>query len=389
MKIKAGIAACLAVAAMAPASAQIVVSANDGKQLRPGEGPEKRTPDSISVIDLGHYPPQVVATLAAPASMIGPPEAVAVAHGGGFALVSAAQRLTGEGKIELDDSVSVLDLADPKNPRITQTVHAGPGASGVAINRAGTLALVASTGDDAISIFTIAGKTLTPAGRLQLPAKSRPTDVTFTPDGKSAVVVAQGAGKLLRLAVKGSAVTLAGDLATPGIQPYGAVVGRDGRFVYNTNLGGRVRPADAPPPAAGAARIGTVAATDLKTGAVTSVDVGVIPEHVALSADGRYAVVVVANGSASPPTAPGYNSYGLLQVWRVVGAKLTKVAEAHSGAWCQGAMFSDDSRTVLLQCGLGKTIEVYRFDGKTLKQDQAATLTFDARPGSIASALSR
>ncbi len=36
-----------------------------------------------------------------------------------------------------------------------------------------------------------------------------------------------------------------------------------------------------------------------------------------------------------------------------------------------------------------KDIEVFRFNGKTLTQDASATLTFDARPGSIASATSR
>lgn len=385
------IAAALLLAGSGAAHAQIVVSANDGKQLRPGQAASTRTPDSISIIDLRSYPPKTVGTVRAPASMIGPPAAVAVARSGLFALVTAAQRLNAAGaEIELNDTVSVVDLASPKSPTVIQTLQAGPGASGVSINRAGTLALVASTGDDTISIYTIAGKRLTPAGKLQLPAKSRPTDVVIAPDGKSGLVVAQSSGKLLKLSINGSSVALAGGEITPGLQPYGAVYSPDGRFAYNTNLGGRpLAPGASPPERGSGPRIGTVSAVDLATGAVTSVDAGATPEHVALSADGRYLAAVIANGSAAAPEAPGYHPYGLLQVYRVNGATLTKVAEAHSGAWCQGAIFSDDGRTVLLQCGMLKTIEVYRFDGKTLTQDAAATLTFDGRPGSIASAKSR
>ncbi len=391
--MKAGlslIAATFVLAGAVSAQAQIVVSANDGKQLRPGEAPSTRTADSISVIDMRSYPPKTLATIQAPASMIGPPAAVAVARKGGFAIVTAAQRLSGAGEIELNDTLSVVDLANPKAPAILQTLQAGPGASGVTINRAGTLALVASTGDDTISIYSISGKRLTPAGKLQLPAKSRPTDVVFAPDGRSALVVAQSTGKLLRVSVKGATVALTGDSVTPGVQPYGASYSPDGRYAYNTNLGGRPLPEGAAPPARGSGpRIGTVSAVDLKTGAVESVDVGQTPEHLVLSRDGRYMAVVVANGSAAQPSAAGYHPYGLLQVYSVSGTRMTRVAEAHSGAWCQGAIFSDDGKTVLLQCGMTKDIEVFRFNGKTLTQDASATLTFDARPGSIASATSR
>jgi len=378
------LAAALLLVGAGAAHAQIAVSANDGKQLRPGEGPETRTPDSVSVLDLRAYPPKTLATIQMPASMIGPPAAVAVARSGRFALVSAAQRLNAAGEIELNETVSLVDLSKPATPRLLQSAKAGPGASGVAINRAGTLALVASTGDDTISVFHIAAGKLVPAGKVQLPAKSRPTDVAFAPDGKSALVVAQAAGKLVGLSVNGSNVALSGREYQPGVQPYGVVFSPDGKFAYNTNLGGR-----APATPGTGPRIGTISSVDLATGAVVSVDVGQTPEHVALSKDGAYIAAVVANGSAAATDAPGYHPYGLLQIYRVQGGNMTPVAEAHSGAWCQGAVFSDDGRTVLLQCGMTKAIEVYRFDGKTLVQDKAATLTFAARPGSIATASSR
>jgi DNA-binding beta-propeller fold protein YncE len=377
-----------AVATLIPisASAQIAVSANDGKQLRPGEAATTRTPDTVATIDLRSYPPKAIGAVQVPASMIGPPTSVAVARDGGFALVTASQRLNAAGELELNDTLSVIDLRDPKAPRLLQTIQAGPGASGVTINRAGTLALVASTGDDSISIFSIAGKHLTAEGKVQLPAKSRPTDVDFAPSGKAALAVAQNAGQLIGLSVAGKAVTIDGSVNV-GVQPYGVAYSPDGRFAYNTNLGGRVQPAGAPKTTG--PRIGTITAVDLKTKAVTTIDVGLTPEHLTLSPDGKYMAAVIANGSAATPGSPGYSEFGLLKLFKVDGMSLTPIAEAHSGGWCQGAIFSSDARRVLLQCGMPRDIEVYRFDGKSLVRDEAATLKFDSRPGAIASATSR
>jgi hypothetical protein len=371
----------------ASASAQIAVSANDGKQLRPGEAATTRTPDTVAVLDLRGHAPKAIGMVQAPASMIGPPTSVAIARDGSFALVTAAQRLNAAGELELNDTLSVIDLSNPKAPKLLQTIEAGPGASGVTINRAGTLALVASTGDDMISVFSISGKHLTAAGKVQLPAKSRPTDVDFAPSGKTAIAVAQGSGQLVGLSISGNAVTIDGTAIRTGMQPYGVAYSPDGRFAYNTNLGGRVQPADAPKTPG--PRIGTVTAVDLKTQAVTSIDVGLTPEHLTLSADGKYMAVVIANGSAAAPGSPGYSAFGLLKLYAVNGTTITPITEAHSGGWCQGAIFSGDAKTVLLQCAMPRDIEVYRFNGKTLTRDEAATLKFDSRPGAIATATSR
>lgn len=371
-----------------PAVAQIAVSANDGKQLRPGEHASTRTADSVSIIDLGQPQPRVIATVKVPTSMIGPPTSVAVARNGQFALITAAQELEG-GMVVKGDRLSVIDLSRPSAPQVIQTLHSASGATGVAINRAGTLALVAGTGDDAISVYTIAGKRLTFTGKVRLDYQSRPTDVTFSPDGKSAYAVGQSSGTISKLSIDGKRVTRTATVITPGISPYGLTISRDGRYAFNTNLGGAVKPAGTPRPSDGQT-IGSVAVVDLQTNTVVNnVDVGVIPEHVALSPDGKYLAVVVANGSAAPASAPGYNAYGLMKIYRVEGSTLTPAGEAQTGAWCQGAVWNDDNSRVLLQCALTKAIEIYRYDGKQLVQDKAAMLTFDGRPGAISTSTDR
>ena len=62
------------------ASAGLMLSANDGKQIVKGD-PTPRTPDSVDVLDMGHYPPRVIGSVHVPAAMIGSPNAVAVGPG--------------------------------------------------------------------------------------------------------------------------------------------------------------------------------------------------------------------------------------------------------------------------------------------------------------------
>jgi DNA-binding beta-propeller fold protein YncE len=236
-KILAAAAVTLAVTAVA-AQAELAVSANDGKQLRDGD-PTPVTPDSVTVIDMGHYPPKILGTTPVPASMIGPPGAVAVGPGEKFAIVTAAEKYNpaNPAKPDPDDKVSVIDLTVPSSPKVIQSLTAGPGASGVSINRAGTLALVAAKGENAIYIYKVAGNRLTPAGKVALDAGSNPTDVVFTPDGRKALVVAQGASKIVELAVDGSTVTRTGNDVAPGRMPYGAVVTPDNAYSMGSACG--------------------------------------------------------------------------------------------------------------------------------------------------------
>jgi YVTN family beta-propeller protein len=382
------------------ASAQLAVSANDGKQPLLGTTPTSHTPDNVAVIDLSQFPPKVIGTVDAPASMIGPPAAVAVAHNGSFALVSNAQKFdpSDATKFMLDDTVSVIDLKDPKHPSVIQTVQAGKGATGICFNKRDTLALVAATGGT-VSVFSISGKHLTPVDTLQFDPKAQPVDVAISPDGKTALVVQRSANVVIRLAIDGTKVTKTGIEIPSGRQTYGVVFSPDGNFAYSTNLGGALpkegedtssgmgRPAPGAPPRM--PRMGTVSVIDVRTNKlVRSIEVGTTPENLTLSADGKYLALTIGNGSSSRPEAPGYHPFGLLKVYSVDGANLTEVAEAKTGGWGQGAAWNKDHSVLLLQSGVDKDIEVYRFDGKSLTRGGEA-LRFDSRPGSIATELSR
>jgi DNA-binding beta-propeller fold protein YncE len=392
MKLGIFVAVTIASAGLtAVAQGQIAVSANDGKQVRPGDNPPGMRPDTVSVIDLNHYPPKVLGSIQAPASLIGPPNAVAIAPDSSFAIVTCGQKPDPNDPTKLipDDVVTVIDLSKPKNPRVIQTVEAGPGASGASINHAGTMALVASTGDGTVTAFFIAHKKLTPLGKVQMEQGAGSTDVAFSPDGKHAYVVERGGNRIGILDIDGDQVTYGGRSIVTGASPYGMTVTPDGKYGINTNLGGAISTASpSPGTPRGMPRAGTITLVDLAANEVLdSVVVGETPEHVVLSPDGNYVEVTVANGSAVPVNSPKYNSvHGLMRIFRISNGKLTEVASTDTGHWCQGATWSRDSHTILLQCATEYDIEVYKFDGKNVTQDTAATLKFSSRPGSIATA---
>jgi len=368
----------------ASADARLAIAGNDGKQLSAGEDGAV-TPDTVSVIDLNAYPPKVIGQVQVPAAMIGPPEAVAVSRDESFAIVTAAQKINPADAMHPadNDQVSEIDLSQPPKPRVLQTVAVGAaGVSGVAMNRAQNLVLVAAKMADAIVVLRLVGKTLTPLGRVDLGKGAAPTDVVFAPDGRHAYAVAWGVTKVMELSVDGTTVALTGADVATGKSPYGASVTPDGNWLINTNVGGALEGQD---------RTGTLTMVDLKNHRLAlSLRVGRTPEHVTLSPDGKYAALVLANGAATVKSDPKYDQVtGILKVFAVGPGTLTEVAHADSCHWAQGATFSQDGKLVLQQCAAEREIQVYRFDGKSLVQDKGATLGRESRPGAIATGLSR
>ena len=361
------------------AEARLAIAGNDGKQIQAAEQTGV-APDSVSVIDLAAYPPKVIGQVQVPAAMIGPPEAVAVSRDDSFAIVTAAQKINPADAMHPadNDQVSVIDLSRPAEPRVLQTVAVGAvGVSGVAMNAKQNLVLVAAKMDHAIVVFRLSGKKLALAGKVDLGAQALPTDVIFAPDGRHAYAVVQGVNKLMELSVDGAKVALSGWDVAPGRSPYGASITPDGNWLINTNVGGALEGTD---------RTGTLSIVDLKAHRLAlSMPVGRVPEHVTMSPDGKYIAVVLANGAANVKSDPKWDQVtGMVKIFAVGDGTLTEVAHADSCHWAQGATFSTDGKLVLQQCAAEREILVYRFDGKTLVQDKAATMTFESRPGAIA-----
>jgi DNA-binding beta-propeller fold protein YncE len=171
----------------APASAQIAVSSNDNK-VNLVNGVVKIVadpkPDTVTILDLKTSPPKVIAELEAPGSVVGPPFSVAITPDEGLALVTSSMKVdpADPTKTVPDNRLSVIDLR-ARPPAVVTTLETGKGPSGVSINRKGTLALVANRSGGSISIFTIDGKTVAPAGTVSLgDEKSGVSHVAISPE---------------------------------------------------------------------------------------------------------------------------------------------------------------------------------------------------------------
>jgi DNA-binding beta-propeller fold protein YncE len=344
------------------AHADLLISANDGKaELVNGVNtvPDNPVPDSVTIINLASMPPKVTAELQLPTSLVGPPSSVAIARDESFALVTAATKIDPADKKRVvpNNIVSVIDLqASP--PKVIATMEAGAGASGVAINRAGTLALVANRMEGSVSVFSISGKALTAAGKLQLgDAKVEPSAVEFTPDGKRALVTRDGDHTITELSIDGTKVALSGRDIHAGLRPYSIGISPRGDFAVVTNVG------------MGGGDSDTMSLIDLTANPPRTVDtvtVGPSPESMTIAPDGKHIAVTVINGTSRPKDSPFFNEHGLMPVFEVRGMKFVKVTEAPIGRWCQGAGWNKSSTLILMQCIVEQEIEMFKFDGKKL-----------------------
>ncbi len=346
----------------AVAHAQIAVSANDNKVILVNgvvKPVPNAPPDTVTVIDLKASPPKTIAEVSGvPVSVVGPPLSVAITPDESLALVTASTKIdpSDPAKTVPDNRMSVIDLkATP--PTVIATLETGRGPSGLSINRQGTLALVGNREDGTVSIFTIQGKTVTPAGNLALDAKSGTTHVAITPDGKTALVSRYLDNKISILSIEGSKVEYTKRDLSAGVRPGALEISPSGAWAVVGNLGG------------GQGDEETVSLIDLKAKpprVVDTITVGQTPEGVKVSPDGMHVAVVVHNGSNKPKESPFFNDHGKLVFLRVDGGKLARVAELPIGHWSQGAAFSSDGKKILVGNMVEKDYWVFEWNGSTL-----------------------
>lgn len=352
----------LVVAFASAAWAELAVTANDNKVVL-DNGAVKTVadapPDTVSIIDIAAKPPKLVAEIEAPASVVGPPFSVAITPDEGLALVTSAEKLDPADKTKrvADSRVSVIDLKSSP-PKVIATLEAGKGAAGVSVNRQGTLALVANRGEGSISVFTIQGKTVTAAGKVQLAdAKSGPSHVAIAPDGKTALVTRDGDERISVLSIDGTKVEYTKRDISAGLRPYGVDIASTGAVAVVANIGRGGGDAD------------TVSLVDLQAKpprVVDTITVGQTPEGLKMSPDGSLVAVVVMNGSNKPKASPFFNDAGKVVLLRVIGSSLHRVADAPIGHWSQGAAFSADGTLLLVGNMVEKDVQVFEVGGASL-----------------------
>jgi DNA-binding beta-propeller fold protein YncE len=309
---------------------------DDGKNTM-GEGGH----DTLSVIDISKpATPRIVATIPLDNSIIGPPTNLAITPKGDLALVanSVLDQKKDDGTYApvSDDRVFVIDLkANP--PAVIDTLHVGKRPSGMAINAAGTMALVTNRDDGTISVLSIDGKTVKVTDTVTIGAGAdNVSAVAITPDGKRALATKPGANKIALLSIDGDKVSYdKRDLPT-GIFPYNVAITPNGKLaltVDNGNGGGSD------------GNVKTASVIDMEANPIRVIDhitVGDSPEGLAISPKGNLAVTVEARGSNQPKTSWFYHPGGAISVLRIDGKKVTRVGEVTVGALPEAVAFSAD-----------------------------------------------
>jgi DNA-binding beta-propeller fold protein YncE len=389
MRTRIAAAALLALAALAgcatgtePAAKRaLMVVGNDEKQSWNDAGvgvigaPGR---DTVSIIDIGTDPlaPKTIVALPLMNTIAGPPTNLAITPDEKLALVANSLNVVDEAgvlKQVPDNRLWVIDLTT-EPPKLIDTVAVGRQPSGLSINRAGTLALIANRADGSVSVLRIAGKKVELIDTVVI--GEQVSHVVFTPDGKRALATKFPGHKVAMLAVDGEKVSYTKYDMNVGLWPYNVDVTPDGRIALTADNGN-----------AGAAdgQIDTVSVIDLEASPPRVIDkvvVGDGPEGLAISPTGRLAVALLLRGSNASKSAFFYHTNGSVVAMRIDGKKVTRSNEVEVGGLPEGVVFSDDGRFLYVGNFITKDISILRVEGDRIV-DTGKRIALPGHPASM------
>ncbi|HTS90700.1 MAG TPA: beta-propeller fold lactonase family protein [Stellaceae bacterium] len=342
--------------------------------------------DLVSIVDISDRArPKIVANLPLMNTVLGPPTNVAIAPDEHLALVANSLEAVSDGsggwKYQPDNKVYAIDLkASP--PVQIGTIEVGKQPSGMAINRAGDLALVANRADNTVSVLAIKGKEVKAIGTVALAPQGAPSEqlaaVAIAPDGKRALVAKAASNKVALLKIVGETVTYDGYDMSVGVFPYNVQISPDGRIgiVNNNGSGG-----------ASDGGVDTAAIIDLELAPPRVIDhvvVGDGPEGLAISPMGTIAISVILNGTGNVPKAAFFHhAHSYLTILKIDGKKAHKVGEIETGQFTEGVAFSPDGKYLYAENYFDNELAIFKVQGTKLVR--AGTLKLPGHPASLRS----
>jgi len=366
----------------APARADLMIVGNDEKVAFDAEGnrafvaPGK---DTIVIVDLtNREAPRIVASFPLMNSIFGPPTNLAITPDEGLAIVANSVNWVQDGsawKPAPDDKLYVFDLkASP--PVQIATVTVGKQPSGLAISRAGDLALVANRADKSVSVLAISGKDVKLVDTVAMGEEV--ASVAISPDGKRALVTKFPGHKIALLEISGQKVTYNKWDMPVGQWPYNIGITPNGRIGLSADNGASGSPDG---------HVDTVSVIDLEATPVRVIDrvvVGDGPEGFVISPTGDVAVAVLLGGGGIPkaPNSWFWKRNGSLAVLKIDGKKVTKVGEVEVGALPEGAVFSADGKYLYVGNYIDRDVSILKVDGTTIT-DTGKKLKLPGQPASM------
>ena len=118
--------------------------------------------------------------------------------------------------------------------------------------------------------------------------------------------------------------------------------------------------------------------------AAQQISVSATPEGVAISPDGRWIAVSSMAGSNLLVTDPGRHKLGTIALFEIRDGAAVKVSEVPGGEAAQGLVFTQDSKTVIVQFDVERALAMYAIrDGRLV--DTGERIRLAAGPVSIRS----
>jgi DNA-binding beta-propeller fold protein YncE len=313
--------------------------------------------DSVLIVDLANpEDPKIVATLPLENSVVGPPVNLDIDPSGSVALVANSVDVVKDGDVLKqvpDNKIFVIDLkANP--PKLAATITGGKQPSGLNFSPSGKMALVANRGDNSVSVLSVNGTDVKITDTITFPDSV--AHVMFTPDGKRALAVRFPAHKVSVLDVAGDKVTYSKiDLPT-GQWPYNVVVTPDSKLALTSDNGG-----------AGSSdgSVDTTSVIDLEANPPRIIDrvvVGDGPEGLAMSPKGDLAVAAILRGSNNKK-AFFYNKNGSLSILKIDGKKVTKTQDIEVGGLPEAVAFTPDGKYLLAGNYMTQDFSILKVNG--------------------------
>jgi DNA-binding beta-propeller fold protein YncE len=325
---------------------------DDGKTVLSPSGK-----DSVLIVDLANpEDPKIVATLPLKNSIVGPPVNIDIDPTGSVALVADSVDVTKDGdtlKQVPDNKIYVIDLkASP--PKLAATLTGGKQPSGLSISPSGKMALVANRGDNSISVLSLNGTDVKITDTIAMPDSV--SHVVFTPDGKRALAARSPAYKVSILDIAGDKATYNKlDLPT-GQWPYNVVVTPNGKIALINETGGG---------GSSDGHVDTTSVIDLEASPPRVIDrvvVGDGPEGLAMSPKGDLAVAAILSGSTNKK-AFFYNKNGSLSILKIDGKKVTKTQDIKVGGLPEAVMFTPDGKYILAGNYMTQDFSILKVNG--------------------------
>jgi DNA-binding beta-propeller fold protein YncE len=361
--IKALLGACAIIASTVTAAhaAPFMIVGDDAKADYDAAGNPVVNPtghDAVLIVDLAKpEDPKIVASLPLENSIVGPPTNLAISPNGSIALVADSITVTQENGVNKAGPTNKLFVIDMKAnpPKLADTLTLGKQPSGLSFSPDGKMALVANRGDGTISVLKIDGTKVTITGSVQVSAGV--AHVEFAPDGKHAYAVRSPDNRVAVLTIEGDKVTYdkAQDIPT-SLFPYNIVISPNGKLALTADNGG------------GGSSDGSmdmVSVIDLSgphPHTLSRVNVEDAPEGLAMSPKGNLAVVANVNGS-NMPQAWFHRKTGDITVLRISGTQVTAIKTIQVGRLPEAAVFSPDGRYIYVGNYLDNDFSILKVNG--------------------------